>query len=89
MLSTVKLIAEPWDIGPYGYQLGAFPAGWAEWNGKYRDCIRRFWRGEPGQVPELASRLVGSSDLFAGSGRGTYASVNFITSTTASRWPTS
>ncbi|HEY2665346.1 MAG TPA: glycogen debranching protein GlgX [Actinomycetota bacterium] len=80
VLSSVKLIAEPWDIGPYGYQLGAFPAGWAEWNGKYRDCIRRFWRGDPGQVPELASRLAGSSDLFAASGRGTYASVNFITS---------
>ncbi len=80
VLSTVKLIAEPWDIGPYGYQLGGFPAGWAEWNGKYRDTVRRFWRGDPGQVPELASRLAGSSDLFAGSGRGTYASVNFITS---------
>ena len=80
VLSTVKLIAEPWDIGPYGYQLGAFPAGWAEWNGKYRDCIRRFWRGEHGQVPELASRLAGSSDIFSRSGRGTYASVNFITS---------
>jgi len=80
VLSTVKLIAEPWDIGPGGYQLGAFPAGWAEWNGKYRDCVRRFWRGDPGQVPELASRLAGSSDVFARSGRGTYASVNFITS---------
>ena len=80
VLSTVKLIAEPWDIGAYGYQLGSFPAGWAEWNGKYRDCVRRFWRGDPGQVPELASRLAGSSDLFATSGRGTYASVNFVTS---------
>jgi isoamylase len=80
VLSRVKLIAEPWDIGPFGYRLGAFPAGWAEWNGKYRDTVRRFWRGDPGQVPELASRLAGSSDVFAGSGRGTYASVNFITS---------
>jgi glycogen operon protein len=80
VLSNVKLIAEPWDIATAGYQLGAFPAGWAEWNGKYRDCVRRFWRGDHGQVPELASRLAGSSDLFAGSGRGTYASINFVTS---------
>jgi isoamylase len=80
VLSQVKLIAEPWDLGHNGYQLGSFPAGWAEWNDKYRDCVRRFWRGEQGQVPELASRLAGSSDLFAGSGRGTYASVNFVTS---------
>ena len=66
MLSQVKLIAEPWDVGPGGYQVGNFPVGWAEWNGKYRDCVRRFWRGDPGQLPELASRLSGSSDLYAG-----------------------
>ena len=63
MLSTVKLIAEPWDVGPDGYQLGRFPPGWSEWNGAFRDCVRRFWRGDPGQVPELASRLTGSSDI--------------------------
>jgi isoamylase len=79
VLSQVKLHAEPWDLGPDGYQLGRFPAGWAEWNGAYRDCVRRFWRGDPGQVPELASRLAGSSDIFAPSGRRTYASVNFVT----------
>jgi len=79
VLSQVKLIAEPWDVGPGGYQLGQFPPGWAEWNGKYRDCVRRFWRGDPGQVPELASRLAGSSDIYAASGRRTYASVNFVT----------
>ena len=79
VLSQVKLIAEPWDVGPDGYRLGRFPAGWAEWNGAFRDCVRRFWRGDPGQVPELASRLTGSSDIFAPSGRRTYASVNFVT----------
>jgi isoamylase len=79
VLSTVKLIAEPWDASPEGYQLGHFPPGWSEWNGAFRDCVRRFWRGEPGMVPELASRLSGSSDIFAPSGRGTYASVNFVT----------
>jgi isoamylase len=79
VLSQVKLIAEPWDVGPDGYQLGKFPPGWAEWNGAFRDSIRRFWRGDPGQVPELASRLTGSSDIFAASGRRTYASVNFVT----------
>jgi glycogen operon protein len=77
VLSQVKLIAEPWDLGPDGYQLGRFPRGWAEWNGAYRDCVRRFWRGDPGQVPELASRLTGSSDIYAPSGRRTYASVNY------------
>ena len=65
VLSTVKLIAEPWDVGPDGYQLGRFPPGWSEWNGAFRDCVRRFWRGDPGQVPELASRLTGSSDIYA------------------------
>ncbi len=64
VLSQVKLIAEPWDVGPGGYQLGQFPPGWAEWNGAFRDCVRRFWRGDPGQVPELASRLAGSSDIY-------------------------
>ena len=79
VLSQVKLIAEPWDIGPDGYRLGGFPQGWSEWNGAYRDCLRRFWRGDPGQLPELASRLAGSSDIYAPSGRRTYASVNFVT----------
>jgi isoamylase len=79
VLSKVKLIAEPWDVGPDGYQLGRFPPGWSEWNGAFRDSIRRFWRGDPGQVPELASRLTGSSDIYAPSGRRTYASVNFVT----------
>jgi glycogen operon protein len=79
VLSQVKLIAEPWDVGPDGYRLGKFPPGWAEWNGAFRDCVRRFWRGDPGQVPELASRLTGSSDVFAPSGRRIYASVNFVT----------
>jgi len=79
VLSGVKLIAEPWDLGPGGYRLGGFPPDWAEWNGRYRDAVRRFWRGDEGQVPELASRLTGSSDLFQASGRGPYASVNFVT----------
>lgn len=79
VLSQVKLIAEPWDIGPGGYRLGGFPPGWAEWNGKYRDSVRRFWRGDEGQVPELASRLSGSSDIFQASDRGPYASINFVT----------
>jgi isoamylase len=79
VLSKVKLIAEPWDVGPDGYQLGRFPPGWSEWNGAFRDSVRRFWRGDPGQVPELASRLTGSSDIYAASGRRTYASVNFVT----------
>jgi glycogen operon protein len=79
VISQAKLIAEPWDLGEGGYQVGNFPTGWAEWNGKYRDCVRRFWRGELGQVPELASRLSGSSDLYEASGRRTYASINFVT----------
>jgi isoamylase len=79
VLSQVKLIAEPWDVGPGGYQVGNFPVGWAEWNGRYRDCIRRYWRGDPGQLPELAARLSGSSDLYEATGRDTYASVNFVT----------
>ena len=78
-LSKIKLIAEPWDIGPGGYQVGNFPIRWAEWNGKYRDAVRHFWRGDAGHTPELASRLAGSSDIYEPSGRGAYASVNFVT----------
>ncbi|MEO8333796.1 MAG: glycogen debranching protein GlgX [bacterium] len=78
-LARVKLIAEPWDVGPGGYQAGNFPVRWTEWNGKYRDAVRKFWRGDPGQVAEMASRLAGSSDVFSGSDRGVYASLNFIT----------
>ena len=79
VLSQVKLIAEPWDLGPDGYQVGRFPPGWSEWNGKYRDTLRRFWRGDAGQVGELASRLSGSSDLYEHNGRTPQASVNFVT----------
>jgi glycogen operon protein len=79
VVSQAKLIAEPWDLGPDGYQAGRFPAGWAEWNGKYRDCSRRFWRGDPGQLGELAARLTGSSDLYQSNGRGPLASINFVT----------
>jgi isoamylase len=79
VLSRVKLIAEPWDLGPQGNQEGRFPVGWSEWNGRYRDTLRRFWRGDPDQMGELASRLAGSSDLYGPSGRGPEASVNFVT----------
>jgi glycogen operon protein len=79
VLSQVKLIAEPWDLGEGGYQVGNFPTGWTEWNGKYRDSVRRFWRGDGGQVSEFASRLAGSSDLYGHSGRQPYASINFVT----------
>ena len=79
VLSQVKLIAEPWDLGPGGYQVGSFPAPWTEWNGPFRDTVRRFWRGDAGQVPELATRLAGSSDLYARSGRRPTASINFVT----------
>jgi glycogen operon protein len=79
VLSQVKLIAEPWDLGEGGYQVGNFPVGWAEWNGKYRDTIRRYWKGDGGQVAELAYRLSGSSDLYEMSGRRPFASINFIT----------
>jgi glycogen operon protein len=79
VISQVKLIAEPWDLGEGGYQVGNFPVGWAEWNGKYRDSVRRFWRGDGGQLSEVATRLAGSSDLYERSGRRPYASINFIT----------
>ncbi len=79
ILSQVKLIAEPWDVGPGGYQVGQFPVGWAEWNGKYRDNVRSFWKGDGGTVSEFATRLTGSSDLYEHSGRRPYASVNFVT----------
>jgi glycogen operon protein len=80
VVSQVKLIAEPWDLGAGGYQVGNFPVLWTEWNGKYRDCVRRFWRGDRGAVSELATRLAGSADLYAHSGRRPYASINFVTS---------
>ncbi|GAA4777653.1 glycogen debranching protein GlgX [Olivibacter ginsenosidimutans] len=79
LISQVKLIAEPWDIGEGGYQVGNFPAGWIEWNGKYRDCIRDFWRGEESKLGEFASRFTGSSDLYRDDDRTPTASVNFIT----------
>jgi glycogen operon protein len=79
ILSQVKLIAEPWDVGPGGYQVGNFPVLWTEWNGKYRDVVRRFWKGDGGTVNEVATRLAGSSDLYQKSGRAPYASINFIT----------
>ncbi|MCP9453721.1 MAG: glycogen debranching protein GlgX, partial [Nitrospira sp.] len=79
ILSQVKLIAEPWDVGEGGYQVGNFPVGWAEWNGKYRDTIRRYVKGDGGQVGELAYRLTGSSDLYEASGRRPFASINFVT----------
>ena len=79
IINQVKLIAEPWDVGPGGYQVGNFPVGWAEWNGKYRDSVRRFWKGVGGQAAELAYRLSGSSDLYASSGRQPHASINFVT----------
>jgi glycogen operon protein len=79
VISQVKLIAEPWDVGPGGYQVGNFPPLWTEWNGKYRDTVRDFWRGEPGSLGEFASRLTGSSDLYQDDGRRPYASINFVT----------
>jgi glycogen operon protein len=79
ILSQVKLIAEPWDLGEGGYQVGNFPTKWTEWNGKYRDAVRRFWRGDGGALSEMATRLAGSSDLYEQSGRRPYASINFIT----------
>ncbi|WP_144881661.1 glycogen debranching protein GlgX [Microbacterium paraoxydans] len=79
IVSQVKLIAEPWDIGPGGYQVGNFPPQWTEWNGKYRDTVRDFWRGEPQALGEFASRLTGSADLYEHSGRRPVASINFVT----------
>ena len=79
VVSQVKLIAEPWDVGEGGYQVGNFPPLWTEWNGKYRDTVRDFWRGQPATLPEFASRLTGSSDLYETSGRRPVASINFVT----------
>ncbi|MFZ0593088.1 MAG: glycogen debranching protein GlgX [Bryobacteraceae bacterium] len=79
VLSQVKLIAEPWDVGEGGYQVGQFPALWAEWNGKYRDSVRRYWRGDDGQLADLGYRLTGSSDLYERDGRRPSASINFVT----------
>jgi isoamylase len=79
VLSKVKLIAEPWDVGEGGYQVGRFPSLWAEWNGKYRDVVRRYWKGDDGQLAELGYRLTGSSDLYQRDGRRPSASINFIT----------
>ncbi len=80
VLSQVKLIAEPWDVGPGGYQVGNFPVLWTEWNGKYRDCVRKFWRGDGNTASEFATRLCGSSDLYEATGRRPHASINFVTS---------
>jgi glycogen operon protein len=79
ILSQVKLIAEPWDLGEGGYQVGNFPVGWTEWNDRYRDTLRSYWKGDHGMVGDLAYRITGSSDLYAHSGRRPYASVNFVT----------
>jgi glycogen operon protein len=79
VVSQVKLIAEPWDLGDGGYQVGGFPPLWTEWNGRFRDTVRDFWRGEPASLPEFASRITGSSDLYESSGRRPIASVNFVT----------
>jgi len=79
VVSQVKLIAEPWDVGPGGYQVGNFPPQWSEWNGKYRDVVRDFWRGEPATLGEFASRITGSADLYENNGRRPVASINFVT----------
>jgi isoamylase len=79
VLSRVKLIAEPWDVGAGGYQVGGFPIGWSDWNDQFRDTIRAFWRSDPGQLPKLAQVMTGSREIFAPSGRQTWASVNFVT----------
>ncbi len=78
-LSQIKMIAEPWDVGPGGYQVGNFPVRWAEWNGRYRDAMRAFWRGDGGSASELAYRLTGSSDIYENDGRNPYMSINFVT----------
>jgi glycogen operon protein len=79
VLSRLKLVGEPWDIGPGGYQVGGFPPGWAEWNDKYRDTVREYWKNEDGTAPEFASRLLGSADIYDQRGRRPWASVNFVT----------
>ena len=79
VLSRVKLIAEPWDIGPGGYQVGGFPPGWAEWNDKFRDTVREYWKGDGGKLADLATRLAASADAFNRRGRRPWASVNFVT----------
>jgi glycogen operon protein len=79
VLAEVKLIAEPWDLGPDGYKVGAFPVIWSEWNGRYRDVVRRFWKGDESQTPEMGYRLTGSADLYDAAGRKIFASVNFVT----------
>ncbi|MDT4936860.1 MAG: isoamylase [Pseudonocardiales bacterium] len=79
VISQVKLIAEPWDVGPGGYQVGNFPPQWTEWNGQYRDTVRDFWRGEPATIGEFAARITGSADLYETSGRRPVASINFVT----------
>lgn len=79
ILSQVKLIAEPWDLGEGGYQVGNFPVGWSEWNGRFRDCVRRFWKGDGGLASEFATRISGSSDLYQWNGRRPHASINFVT----------
>jgi glycogen operon protein len=79
ILSKVKLIAEPWDVGEYGYQVGNYPSPWSEWNGKYRDCVRSYWKGDCGTLGEFAYRLTGSADLYENDGRRPYASINLIT----------
>jgi glycogen operon protein len=79
VLSSLKLIAEPWDVGPGGYQVSRFPPGWAEWNDQFRDTVRAYWRGDEGKLPELATRMTGSADMFNKRGRRPWASVNFIT----------
>ncbi len=79
VLRSVKLIAEPWDLGPHGYRLGGFPAGWVEWNDRYRDATRAFWRGDAGQLPALAKAVAGSREVFQHSGRHPWASINFVT----------
>ena len=79
VLAGVKLISEPWDVGPGGYRVGGFPPGWSEWNDRFRDTVRRYWRGDAGMLPELAARLTGSADLFERRGRRPWASINYVT----------